>query len=78
MSTMCTAATLTARQHEVLEWIRSHIEGHSYSPTVREAADAFGCTPNGIVCHLRALRAKGRITWSAGQTRSIRITGGAA
>jgi len=33
---------------------------------------------NGMVCHLKALRRKGRITWQEGQSRTIRVVRGDA
>lgn len=55
---------ITARQAEVLEFIKSH--SHLYSPTIREIAMAFGFrSPNGVTCHLVALERKGKIRRTA-------------
>jgi repressor LexA len=54
--------TLTLRQKEIYEFIRSKIEGRGYGPTVREIGLAFGIkSPNGVMCHLKALERKGYI-----------------
>ena len=53
-------ARLTERQSEVYEMIRSLIVKRGYGPTVREIGDQFGIkSPNGVMCHLRALERKG-------------------
>jgi SOS-response transcriptional repressor LexA len=45
---------------------------------VREISHHYKTTVNGMVCHLKALRRKGRVTWQEGQARTIRVTGGDA
>lgn len=66
---------LTKRQQEVLDFIREKIDGRGYGPTVREIGDNFGISsPNGIVCHLKALEKKGAITREPGQSRAIQLT----
>jgi len=51
---------LTQRQEEVYKFIREKIRGRGYGPTVREIATQFGIhSPNGVVCHLKALEKKG-------------------
>ena len=53
---------LTDRQEAVYKFIREKIRGRGYGPTVREIAAEFGIrSPNGVVCHLRALVKKGFI-----------------
>jgi len=66
--------TLTDRQREVYQWIRQHIETHGYSPSVRDIQDGLQiASPNGVMCHLHALRAKGLIDWQTGKARTIRL-----
>jgi repressor LexA len=51
---------LTERQQAVYEFIRTKIRGRGYGPTVREIGLEFGISsPNGVVCHLKALEKKG-------------------
>ena len=51
--------TLTDRQREVYEFIRDLIRRRGYGPTVREIATQFDIrSPNGVVCHLKALERK--------------------
>ena len=53
---------LTDRQRRVYELIRDLILNRGYGPTVREIGEAFGIkSPNGVMCHLRALERKGWI-----------------
>ena len=53
---------LTTRQSEVLNEIRSFIQIHGYSPTVRDIAKLTGIkSTNGVRWHLKALEKKGEI-----------------
>jgi repressor LexA len=63
---------LTARQREVLEWIKAHMA--YYSPTVREIAEAMSIkSPNGVTVHLEALERKGYIRMANGKARGIEV-----
>lgn len=67
---------LTVRQAEVLRTIHSHLVEEDCYPTIRELMAYFGIrSPNGIMCHLLALRKKGLIRWRPFTSRSIRLTG---
>lgn len=67
---------LTDRQKHVYELIRSLIQHRGYGPTVREIGEHFGIkSPNGVMCHLRALEKKGLITRQANKSRAIELTG---
>ena len=52
---------LTARQREVLAFIRTFTERHGAPPTVREIGDKFGFTARAAFDHLRALERKGML-----------------
>ncbi|MGB0888907.1 MAG: hypothetical protein ACPGWS_01365 [Solirubrobacterales bacterium] len=63
---------VTTRQKGVLEYVRGYIAQHRRSPTIREIGDHFGIrSPNGVICHLKALRKKGLLDWTPGISRSI-------
>jgi repressor LexA len=65
---------LTERQEDVYKFIREKIRGRGYGPTVREIASHFGIhSPNGVVCHLKALEKKGLITREPNMSRAIRL-----
>lgn len=67
---------LTERQKQVYELVRSLIQGRGFGPTVREIGEHFGIkSPNGVMCHLRALEKKGLITRQANKSRAIELTG---
>ena len=72
---------LTDRQKEIYDFIREKIETRGYGPTVREIGTAFGIkSPNGVMCHLKALVAKGLILRDknkdgGGLARAIRLAG---
>jgi repressor LexA len=65
---------LTTRQREVYDFIRSKIFARGYGPTVRETADEFGIkSPNGVMCHLRALEKKRMIRREPNMSRAIQL-----
>ena len=69
------ANELTDRQQNVYDMIRSLIVKRGYGPTVREIGEHFGIkSPNGVMCHLRALERKGLITRSPNKSRAIELT----
>ncbi len=66
---------LTKRQKEVYEFIRDKIRNRGYGPTVREIGDAFGIrSPNGVMCHLKAIEKKGLITREKNMSRAINLS----
>jgi repressor LexA len=66
---------LTARQRGVYNFVRDLIQRRGYGPTVREIAEHFDIkSPNGVVCHLRALVRKGLILRGAHKARAIELT----
>lgn len=66
---------LTPRQLEIFEFVRDLIQNRGYGPTVREIGKAFGIkSPNGVICHLKALEKKGLINRAAKQSRAIELT----
>ena len=65
---------LTKRQKDVYEFIRDKIRNRGYGPTVREIGDAFGIrSPNGVMCHLKAIEKKGLITREKNMSRAINL-----
>jgi repressor LexA len=65
---------LTRRQLEVYKFIREKIRGRGYGPTVREIGAQFDInSPNGVVCHLKALVKKGLITREPNMSRAIQL-----
>jgi repressor LexA len=70
--------TLTDKQLKVFNLIRDKMKTRGYGPTVREIGKEFGIvSPNGVVCHLKALEKKGLIIRSPHKSRAIEITDGA-
>ena len=68
-------AQLTERQQNVYDMIRNLIVERGYGPTVREIGEHFGIkSPNGVMCHLRALERKGLIRRSPNKSRAIELT----
>ncbi len=67
--------SLTTRQREVFELIRDKITNRGYGPTVREIGQHFSInSPNGVMCHLKALEKKGLITREPNMSRAIQLT----
>lgn len=65
---------LTARQQEVLDLIKAHIDDTGYPPTRAEIAQALGFrSANAAEEHLKALARKGAIEMVAGASRGIRL-----
>src|SRR5262245_62231974 len=63
---------LTRRQKLVYEFIRDKIQNRGYGPTVREIGEHFDIrSPNGVMCHLRALERKGILTREPNMSRAI-------
>lgn len=53
---------LTEKQQQIFTFIRKHIESKGFPPAIRDIGDAFGiASPNGVMCHLKALQKKGYI-----------------
>jgi repressor LexA len=63
---------LTAKQREVLAFIRAFIAKHGLPPTVREIGERFRVTPRAAFDHLRALERKGVLHRRPGAGRSSR------
>lgn len=71
---MLTKPVLTQRQKEIFEFIRDKIVNRGYGPTVREIGLQFGIrSPNGVMCHLKALEKKGLITRESHMSRAIQL-----
>ncbi len=65
---------LTERQREIYDFIREKIERRGYGPTVREIGEGFGIkSPNGVMCHLKALEKKGLIIREEHSARAIQL-----
>lgn len=65
---------LTKRQKSVYEFIRDKIQNRGYGPTVREIGEKFKISsPNGVMCHLKALEKKGFITRERNMSRAIQL-----
>ena len=67
--------SLTRRQREVLDFIRSFLDSQGYPPTVREIAAGTGMSsPRGASKHLLALARKGWILQKPGLSRGIALS----
>ncbi len=65
---------LTPRQREIYEFVKENIMNRGYGPTVREIGNEFGIkSPNGVMCHLKALEKKSLITREANLSRAIQL-----
>jgi repressor LexA len=53
---------LTTKQEAIYNFIRKHIENKGYPPSIRDICEEFEISsPNGVMCHLKALQKKGFI-----------------
>ncbi len=66
---------LTARQSEILDYLRDEIDGKGLPPTIREIGGAFGIrSTKGVEDHLAALERKGFIRREKGKSRAIEVS----
>jgi len=72
---MAERRNLTKRQQAIYDFIRDKILNRGYGPTVREIGKAFDIkSPNGVMCHLKALERKGLISREEHMSRAIQLT----
>jgi repressor LexA len=65
---------LTDKQRKIYDFIRHKIESRGYGPTVREIGLGFHIkSPNGVMCHLKALEKKGLIIRQEFSARAIQL-----
>ena len=68
------ASPLTARQQQILDWIRSFIESRGMPPTRAEIAAGLGfSTASSAEDHLQALARKGALELVPGASRGLRL-----
>jgi repressor LexA len=81
---MSEPAALTPKQQQIFDFILNYIEENGYPPAIRDIGTAFKIkSPNGVMCHLRALQKKGYIhrdekdeaKGTGGRARAITIPG---
>ncbi len=71
---MTDQSKLTNRQQLIYEFIKDRILTRGYGPTVREIGTHFEIrSPNGVMCHLKALEKKGLISREQNMSRAIQI-----
>src|SRR5262245_16583053 len=69
-------SSLTEKQKKIYDFIREKIESRGYGPTIREIGTAFGIkSPNGVMCHLKALQKKRLIDRVTKSARAIKLVG---
>lgn len=67
--------SLTTRQQEIYDFLREKIVSRGYGPTVREIGTQFEIkSPNGVMCHLKALEKKGLISRESHMSRAIQLS----
>jgi repressor LexA len=75
MATRTRIKGLTARQHEVIDTIDRLSEQHGYPPTFRELGNALDISStNGVISHLKPLKALGFVRWEQGKPRTLVTT----
>lgn len=72
---MANKSSLTPRQRAIYDFIKDKIVHRGYGPTVREIGAGFKIkSPNGVMCHLKALEKKGLITRESHMSRAIQLS----
>jgi repressor LexA len=70
---MLETGQLTPKQQRIYDFICERIEDRGYPPTIRDIGTAFDIkSPNGVMCHLKALEKKGHIVRDGKSARAIR------
>jgi repressor LexA len=70
---MAEPAQLTPKQQKIYDFICKRIDDRGYPPTIRDIGTAFDIkSPNGVMCHLKALEKKGFIVRDGKSARAIR------
>jgi repressor LexA len=64
---------LTARQQEILDYLRDFQERHGYPPSRREVAGHFRIYPGSVQDHLKALIRKGHLEREPNRSRGLRL-----
>ena len=64
---------LTAKQSQVLDFIKSQVDSNGYPPTFQEIGDHFGWTKKGAWDHVAALIKKGALGKTSGK-RTLALT----
>ena len=63
---------LTDRQAKIFDFIKDRVQSRGYGPTVREIGEQFKISsPNGVMCHLKALEKKGLLNRVRKHDRAI-------
>ncbi len=74
MAAVTPPVPLTARQQQILDWIRRHLETTGMPPTRAEIAAGLGfSTASSAEDHLRALARKGALEILPGSSRGLRL-----
>ncbi|MFO0809440.1 MAG: transcriptional repressor LexA [Gemmataceae bacterium] len=72
---MSESANLTPKQRLIYDFICKQIDSRGFPPTIRDIGNAFHIkSPNGVMCHLKALEKKGFIARDGKAARAIRPT----
>jgi repressor LexA len=72
---MADTTPLTAKQQQIYDFVCQQIDERGYPPTIRDIGSAFDIrSPNGVMCHLKALEKKGFIVRDGKSARAIRPT----
>jgi repressor LexA len=66
---------ITARQSEVLSYIKTFIHDHKFPPTIREISDGFSISVKGAYDHVKALEKKQFIKLDNNRSRTIEVLG---
>lgn len=69
-----TLEPLNKTEQKLYDWLAQYIREQHHSPSIRQIMTAMGLkTPASIQARLSKLQGKGYITWTEGQTRTIRL-----
>lgn len=70
------AVRMTPKKMEVLDFIKSYIKEHGYSPSFQNICDGVNvASRSSVFCHLQSLQELGYITYEPGEPRTISVIG---
>jgi repressor LexA len=68
------SSDLTARQRDILDFIREWVESHGYPPSVREIGEAVGLvSPSSVAYQLKELERKGYLRRDPNRPRAVDV-----
>lgn len=66
---------LTAKQQQVFDFVVAYVNTHNFPPTYGEIGGCLNIARGTVLNHLKALEARGILSWNPNEARSIKLKG---